>query len=402
MNKTKLLSELIQEQWLNNRATSLDQKFQGNKAWSFSCEHELFVIDNDTGEIATVERTSDLIHTFGKAHGWKHKGNYAGMLPKYSCELSDNRYTQIKFDTEPHLIEIAFTYFWDLEEFHKHLSLVINSLYLCASDLNLVLKTNADVPENQSHLIEPQTDYFKGLRDFRRAIQHGDKKLTAKEANYGALIASTQIHIGGPFINSENEEDFITAMYSEEPNVIAYSHNSSPSQPRWKYYERVYGEFPLLGFPKEEKFRFKRWFENICKSPIYDEDIFPLHKNVSTISTKDYESLKIAERFKKIRDFQIIRPRVYGTLEFRADPAQENAAAIFSLLLLRLGLCGYHFYNPSKVSLVNAHNSWWKQIRTERFEKDTQVLERASIGLRSINSKNSKFLDAKGLYWDAA
>jgi hypothetical protein len=252
-------------------------------------------------------------------------------VPQESMELhpSFSPRTVIKYEHYPYLVEVAFDYFSNLHELAEVVEQVFCDLDRAGSGSNIDVCHRPFCSVAGDH---PSTlaisDRARSLLDYREALlsAHG-RTVPLELLNFSAVIAATQIHVGG--IDWWSETGTIERLYSFEPDILALAYRNcylqdvavNPICRRWRGYRAVLGNLPLVGFPDLRGWCRESWIDALLCSPCLESPIS-----------------EPGEFLQQVRDLQIIRPRLFGTLEFRADPAQNSARSILALAALRLAV----------------------------------------------------------------
>ena len=120
---------------------------------------------------------------------------------------------------------------------------------------------------------------------------------------------------------------------------------------RWSYYYKVFEKFPLLGFPNYVNWNRVQWYEDLYNFSYSDNPDSSIHK---------------------LRDLQIIRPRMFGTVEFRSDSSQSNIDSILNLSALRLGqfLLAAEGKNLQLPSYSEACRLWKEQLESGSYKNE--------------------------------
>ena len=95
-----------------------------------------------------------------------------------------------------------------------------------------------------------------------------------------------------------------------------------------------------------------------------------------------------------MRDLQIIRPKIFGTLEFRADPSQPKVSDILALVSLRLGVAK-SVVDGAKVKKAFSMErmKWWELAFQTVVTPERDVLELAARSLDKISSSYKGYLE---------
>ncbi len=359
-------------------------------------EHEFFLASPD-GEPATHEESQLLFRTMSEQPGWhiqqiEREVIYGEYIARVSKNHANGRYTALKYDHHPHLLEVAFGYSNSMKEMNQSVTDFFSLLEKVADQLNLRILSVPSIPQkaNDSRVTSELSE-FKNLRHYRkilldRKLQHSDPL----NANYAAVIAATQTHIGGT--QWWRRPAYVRSLYSFEPLLTSYALMSLESEiggakevlrKRWAGYNDVFSEYPLVGFPKLPDWSMKLWIQSMLDSPLYGGPLDSFAgKTVNELHENPFSTW--TGFIKSVRDLQLIRPKLFGTLEFRADPAQPDASSIISMSCLRLGICsaliGPSFSPPS---FSASRENWLSTIAGKSLLQSEEITEFAMKGLRS-------------------
>jgi hypothetical protein len=217
--------------------------------------------------------------------------------------------------------------------------------------------------------------------------------------NYAAVIAATQTHVGGT--QWWKTKKFISNLYSFEPEILLISSSKSHSS-RWAGYSAVFRGMPLVGFPDLPSWSMESWTKALFHSPLAGPEEASWSGRTLADGTEFPFKLEPSpwDAFlKSVRDMQIIRPKIFGTLEFRADPAQRDADNILAMAALRLGLCAYLIANPvdNSTSLPHLRREWWSTAMNEipaaqHYSSALSTIKCSQIGLSRRALNEEKFL----------
>ena len=259
-----------------------------------------------------------------------------------------------------------------------------------------------NVDGNLSSVVSPLS-YYRDLRYYRSKLFsfRGESESTALNfTNYAALIAATQIHVGGTKWWLQN--NLVGTLHCLEPYISRYASDGFQNQnkkqvlkARWTGYGRVFAGYPLIGFPELEKWNTEVWIGALLRSPLAGgpEDEW------AGLSLEKYGKIPFgswSKAFPLIRDLQIIRPRLFGTLEFRADPAQPSIERVLGLTALRLGLVASLLggKTPTPVTFGIAKTNWWALVRGSELEgQHPPLLDCAREALKERGNGEEVFLN---------
>jgi len=248
--------------------------------------------------------------------------------------LGDER-VRFKYDHHPHLMEIELPPVKTVEQMTELLAPAMNTALRQAERLGLVALFQPFLPEPVDHAaIMSEHSLCVALRDYRKQINTNRPEILKNPAvmNFSACIAATHFHIGG--ISWEQLETLMNGLYCLEPEVTPLSWQAitenpeSALQQRWSGYQACLGHFPLVAFPDLPQWTRDDWFAALCRMPFAETS--DNHRG-GTVDRHDPMSW-----FRAKRDVSLIKPRHYGTIEFRVDPCQPTAEAVAKLCAARL------------------------------------------------------------------
>jgi hypothetical protein len=98
------------------------------------------------------------------------------------------------------------------------------------------------------------------------------------------------------------------------------------------------------------------------------------------------------------RDNQVIKPRIFGTLEFRSAPARRAGRYVLALAALRLGVSAFalerSIHSSLRMSYPEACRRWWGIVDGAQCTSDTDGIVRiARIGLERRGKGEAELLD---------
>ena len=370
-------------------------------ALTIGLEHEFFLVNAKTGAPATHEESQAFLKSLSKEENWQvrsqEKFNGAAMITRVSQEKGGNRFTALKYDHHPHLMEVALSYSNDLFGLKQDVHGFMNSAKQVSARLGLSIFKGSNLPissENPKVISEHPT--FQDLRSYRKKLFQ-KRGADPEHTNYAAIIAATQTHIGGT--KWWDSESYVGSLYALEPEILYFTslfcrgEESARNflQTRWAGYRSVFSGYPLVGFPKLPKWTFTSWCEALLKSPLYGPRNEPW-AGASLKELGDSPFQKWEDFFSSVRDLQIIRPRLFGTLEFRSDPAQPDADSIMAVAAMRLGLCAWALSCEKAPDFQASHDSWWQKVQSGDLQPNEEILLKAHHGLLSRNLGEEVFL----------
>jgi hypothetical protein len=243
---------------------------------------------------------------------------------------------RIKYEHHPHLLEMVTPPCEGVDDLICALSIAWAASEDAANSAGCFTNHSAFAPTTaDDSSIWSDHNLCRRLREYRQfsAKQHGGS-LSRRLLNFSAEIAATQLHFGG--IPWEEFGDFIAGLYRFEPWLLSCAAAEAATKDvsareivarRWNLYRDALQGYPLVGFPDLEEWSIKSWARAIGQMPM-----LPTRPDISS-------SLEIKGKLvgpdadwpailAGIRDLQILRPRIFGTVECRADPALPSLAAI--------------------------------------------------------------------------
>jgi hypothetical protein len=375
-------------------------------------EHEFFLF-NAAGETASHPESQHFLSLLGDKIVHEADGDGGEYIAEvhFGWDEATDFATKIKYDHHPHLLEIASAPQPDLHELQSHLQMLFTLAENAAQSCRLVISANANLGKSAAHpSLQSPLPAYQNLRFYRRKLLERHEPEQARESawvghfcNYAAVVAATQVHVGG--LEWWRNEEIISRLYRSEPELLFFSSLHPGATPdgfdlsqRWIGYKTVFEQYPLAGFPRFDEWTMQSWQRALLNSPLAGgaDDAW------AALSTESYgrppgDSWDIF--WKNVRDLQIIRPRLFGTLEFRADPAQPSVAAIMGMAALRLGLCCHALTADAETdTFALARDNWWKAVAASEPPSFSatigETFNNAYQGLKSRQLGEEKYLHA--------
>jgi hypothetical protein len=347
--------------------------------YTVGIEHEFFIEKDGLPASSTIAH--ELFETL-IGRGWQVRrlSHYDGTAVPICIVPPGHTKTVLKYEHYPNLIEIAFDWRENLYQLNDLVLDVMKQVTAGCREVGLDLRMSPFCCVGADHPATWRTSHLaESLRSYRHdlLLQQG-RHPTPKLLNFSAVIASTQVHVGG--LAWWTKPQIIAALYSYETTILGLSYLLTNSQGtpedsvvrRWKGYRDVLEGIPLVGFPQLEQWNKTGWLDALRRSP-----------NIL------FDGQNPADFLEAVRDLQIIRPRTYGTLEFRADPAQGSVAAIMAMAALRLA-CAIGATKGAQLAgnFAQHREDWWSHAIGQRpslpYEAGIRLLDQAAewLGLR--------------------
>lgn len=330
--------------------------------FTIGVEHEVFVFDR-AGQPSEAVTQSVL-------DAWGPVVERDGIVWATAARAPSGRSIVLKYDHHPHLLELAFSPVDTLFELEEDLAWAWPRLLECASVGCLVHHPVLDGPGvASSHprmlaLVQYRTELLA-----RRGI------VDPAAANYASSIAATQIHVGG--LAWWTRPPLLAALVAREAGVAAFAHQSTGVSPasRWAGYRRVFEGSPFCGLPHFETWDLAGWASALSRA-----------------STMGQPDGTWDDFFARVRDFSVIRPRLFGTVEFRGDPAQPSPDRILRQAALRLGtsIAAIGDVAPD----TSAAHEWWSNWSALSEEPAVGSVQDARSALIERGHGEERFLDA--------
>ncbi len=318
---------------------------------------------------------------------WKHDEGVGHHLANVRMSI-DGRDVDVKYDHHPHLLEIAFPPIRSLVELEKIINSVLIAIDTTCCRVGLRVEYSPFLREGQSpDLLQSCHSLCVALRDYRRRVSPMENSLEI--LNFSAYIAATQFHIGGcPWSKVAN---IINNLYLSEARLgqVAWSYIDSalrlPSK-RFSGYFKSLPNYPLVGYPRMEQWSWDAWLECLFRMPIAQTVD---NKSATHVDWTDPEAILGAKR-----DLTIIKPRLFGTIEFRGDPCLPSADSILAVAAARLGYVQYCLQVVDNgCSLIDSSKAWYAMLQEPgKIGIDMQIIAQSRIGLLSRGLGEEKYL----------
>ena len=357
-------------------------KGKKSQALTIGLEQEFF-LRSPAGEPCTHEQSQYFLQILANQPNWKVQAvgdtNLGKMITRVSIDDDKSGFVAVKYDHHPHLMEIAFGFYSDLHNLFLTVKNIIHTIQSVALDTKLVVDLEPNLALNplDPRLLSELYEMSK-LRYYRsKLLQKRGLASSHPTCNYASVIASTQVHIGG--LRWWESDDIIQKLYLLEPTILPFAfadHDDARQivKTRWGGYETVFLGFPLVGFPELSSWSITNWADALAKSPLAGGPLdewsgLTLHA-FNRLPEDNWNTF-----FTAVRDLQIIKPRPFGTIEFRADCSQTSPEAICAVVALRFAAClGLQTLEAQNGSFIESRKNWWDQVHEGPSKIDVQFL----------------------------
>jgi hypothetical protein len=356
-------------------------------------EQEFFVFKLDGVTPADLSDTQAFLKIMSSRKGWRAIESmdrpYPSTLTRVSYEQSSSRYSAIKYEFPPHLLEIAFTYYDNLHDLNEDIASRWKEMLIAADECNLriALKSFIEPPnlnfEDQIG-VDPK---LPALAESRRAyFKRRGEPIDLSIVDFPSFVAATQTQVSVP--GAWGSEDFMHRLYALELSIMPLLNRTPQAlEQRQKYYDGVFRGLKLLGIPDMEQWTLREWIQTLCDSPLVSNlkaGSDTLRKLWANESDNDLEAL-----LKRTRDLQIVRPKSIGTVEFRGDASVTKSSDMIRVAATRFG--GALIASDASVVIPNEELSlgqiraeWQKRIRSQKWNEEHYI--EARLVYQSIKS----------------
>lgn len=357
-------------------------------------EQEFFVFKADGKTPADLSDTQALLKTLSSREGWLKIDSkdrpITSVLTRVSYQHENARYTAIKYEFPPHLLEIAFTYYDNIQDLNCDIEDRWKDLQATADACNLkiALKPFIDPPalnfEDQIS-VDPK---LPALAESRRVyFKTRGEEVDAHTVDFPSFVAATQTQVGIPL--AWGNDKFMHRLYALELSILPLL-NRTPQAlgQRQKYYDSVFRGLKLLGVPDLKRWTLQDWIQAICDSPL----ISNLKSGNDTLRSM-WESGKnrdLAALMARVRDLQIIRPKAIGTVEFRGDASVSDPSEMIRVVAIRFAAAllaadaEFSIPNEDK-SLGKIRSEWNERIQSQDWTaSQIQEAEQLFLAMREV------------------
>lgn len=323
-------------------------------------EHEVFAFDEDGAP--SEQATQRLLAAWGAPVETSGGVTWAARVSPWS-----GRGITLKYDHHPHLLELVLEPAACLEPLANELEWSWLRLHTLAERQGVLLDCAPAIADRPG--LESPHPAMAALRGYRTQLLTRRGLVDPQAANYAAYIAATQTHVGG--LAWWTRPPLLGALLAREPSVAPFAFTNLPITPRqrWSAYARVFEGSPCCGIPRFQRYDLAGWAEVLAHTPMTGDG--------STLNEAGLPDGGWDELFARVRDFGVIRPRLFGTVEFRGDPAQPTFERVLAIAALRLGQATSAFDGTADID-----ESWWQRwLAADTVVPDRAVLEEASQAL---------------------
>lgn len=303
---------------------------------TFGVEHEFFLL-HASGNPCGHEHSQAFFHSFLSQHPlWNVKVKMiSGTDLIEGLEvISPWPGAALKYEYDPHLLEINTPAFQSLQQLELFLRDMWDAVDAAAAASGIrarhtPLLTTGDTLALAGRTRIPRVRVL--LNDRIRVLQ--SQKHEPSIAGFPAVLAATQVHVGG--LNWAHDDTLIERLYSQHELLLtaAYNRITEPCATRLireSSYSSCFGACPLVGKPRFSPWTLEMWLEALLQTPLIGTNEPWAGRTVLELSYPPRRNWALF--FERVRDLQWIRPRLMGTIEFRASPAQPDPASIRQLL----------------------------------------------------------------------
>lgn len=348
-------------------------------ALTVGVEQEFFLWNAAQGRCIDPGETAAFVAQMARLPGWTPAGTARDCGEQLRYPVDGRRYHALKVEHAPHLLEVATAPTDSVDELQHWLTTLFDSLDHAADAVGLrVLHVPSIAPESvPSSALVPTSPHPAQVAASRARL--ATEAGLAGDPLFTAYLAATQVSIGG--FDWWSDSAVLEHLYSREiaiqRRIAAHAHRDDSAavaclQMRADFYVRVFrGMEPLL-FPRFSTSWLQAWAAAIVGQ---DQRYWSTEPAVVTDDQDVWAVWALR------RDLQFIRPRPFGPLEFRGDPALPDVDAILfavreRLAAVRESVQGAKDRGPADVRaareawLATVHpdlRPWLKQVADAHF-----------------------------------
>jgi hypothetical protein len=225
-------------------------------------------------------------------------------------------YITLKPDFAYHLVEISLPPRKRAEDLELLIHSTLNRLDLALTHFGYRRAAYSTYPTSTIQYDMVQTERLIAFMDYARSIKSQQSPFS--NPNYPALISSVQVHLN---ILSDGFFSLLPYLYEPEWKVISLFSNSTTFDGRFVgcarilFYEATLGNaYYLKTMPEVVPTSWEEYAKALDRTPRYDSN--------------DQASIP--------RDYSLIRPREFGSVEFRSACSQVSVSAIMAICAFRV------------------------------------------------------------------
>ena len=353
-------------------------------------EHEFFLY-TAAGSPASHKDSQRFFQTL-ETEGWgsvilteKRLDTYVGACKK---TYATGQLT-VKYEHHPHLLELVLPPVKNLWKYSELWQRIWSDFERVCKKLQMnpccEPQCRVDTADDRLFSVAEVPTRLRAYR--RRQARNLGVSLSRSAENFSAGLAATQVHIGGlPWMV---QSSIVSKLYRIEPLALSAELQLTPTDEdpqnevnqRWAAYQSGLAG-TLLGVPHLLEWTVDAWFGALLDAPhLY----IPIPEDPKSF-------------LDSVRDNQVIKPRVFGTLEFRSAPARRTRQEVLALAAFRLGICACLLEReddlPLWMSYPEAYCQWWEIVNEERYAPNTdEILRAARIGLDLRAAGEAELLD---------
>jgi hypothetical protein len=371
--------------WIS-QTTEVFRKNIRKTALSVGIELEFFLVGPDK-VLANAEQAEMFVQNVSKAPGWKMLGSSPAQR---SVErwVQGTQSTRLHYEYFPHLLELSTTYFYNLHELAHHLDEILPVLKRCAQSCRLSLMTPLNLSRARGHVpMDPRRYAIDCSRAQFATRVYGNLYPHCRHDDFPAYTASMQVHIGGMDWTEPSLMDSLyeieSSLFLESWEKIAGSQSEAQEaySKRINFYQTSFPGMSLIGIPPMKHWSLSDWAAQLLLGPC------PMNPGKSLLETSSGKPFsKDLDDLSQIRDFQLVRPRLQGTLEFRGEAPTLDKQIILDAAARRLASVVLS-QDRSTASSLEASRKKWQHI--QQFDEKTLFhqdwKDKLSAALKSRN-----------------
>lgn len=289
-----------------------------------------FFLETASGGLPDYAQAAEFFQVLGSFPGWSRSVDAAHnelLVNAASRELPGKRYTKVKFEYPPHMLEIAFAFFDDLNALSEEIKQTMDGVMLAASRVGLVGRFT---PFQDKVLKSKTPELTVKIRKLNLARRNYLESFGSKPAEtlvmFPSYMAGSQIHVGG--LQWWDDEQYIRDLYYMESCVPLYGASLTAGGDgdaaaiygrRTQLYQQCFPHFRLTTFPSIPQWSMDNWVRELVASPlgngVPEEVLGRPYRDVVTSPV-----LTLEQAVHAFRDLQYVRPGCSGLWSFEPIP----------------------------------------------------------------------------------